>query len=195
MILSGLAATAAAPCIVSRPASAEAIRQDGGNYTQSWFLESFLELGSDLTEAAEKGKRFAIMWELNGCPYCRRVHLENFADAAIEKFIRERFEILQLNLQGSREVTDFDGEKITEKRMAGKYGIRYAPTLQFFPERADDLDKKQPMAREAARAEGYFEPQRFRRTFAFVAERAYQRQSLNDYLGTPAAAPTGSATQ
>ncbi len=124
---------AAAAIVAPRPAHAEAIRVDGGNYTQSWFLESFLELGNDLTEAAEKGKRFAIMWELNGCPYCRRVHTENFADSAIESFVRERFEILGLNLQGSREVTDFDGEKLTEKRLAGKYGIRYAPTFQFFP--------------------------------------------------------------
>ncbi|MBO0237235.1 thioredoxin family protein, partial [Vibrio parahaemolyticus] len=77
---------------------------------QPWFLESFLELASDLQEAAGQGKRFAILWELKGCPACKRAHLVNFSNPAIVAFVRERFEILQLNIIGAREVTDFDGE-------------------------------------------------------------------------------------
>lgn len=186
---------AGASAALIRPARAELVRLDSGNFTQSWFLESFLELASDVDEARQKGKRLAIMWDLNGCPYCKRIHTEGFAVPEIAQYVRERFEIIQLNLNGSREVTDFDGEKLTEKRFAGKYAVRYSPTFQFFPEITDGLAPKKPLVREAARAEGYFEPQRLRRVFAFVADKAYERQSLNDYLGTPAAPPTGSVTQ
>ena len=65
----------------ARPAFAEAILTDDGLYRQPWFLESFLELADDLEGAAANGKRFAIMWELRGCPYCRETHLVNFAQA------------------------------------------------------------------------------------------------------------------
>ena len=165
-----------------RRAVAEAILTDDGLYRQPWFLESFLELADDLEAAAEKNKRLAVMWELRGCPYCRETHLVNFAKPEIESFVRERFEILQLNIIGAREVTDFDGEKMSEKRLAEKYGIRFTPTFQFFPERAAGLAVRKPREREVARAQGYLLPGHFLAMFKFVSERAYEKESLRDYL-------------
>ena len=95
---------------------------EDGLYTQSWFLESFLELADDLTEAAGQEKRFAVMWELKGCPYCKETHFVNFARPDIQKYVRSKFNILQLNIIGSREVTDFDGSVMSEKKLARKYG-------------------------------------------------------------------------
>ena len=164
------------------PALAQAILTDDGLYRQPWFLESFLELAEDLDSAAEKGKRLAIMWELRGCPYCRQTHLVNFAKPEIEGFVRERFDILQLNIIGAREVTDFDGEKISEKRLAAKYGIRATPTFQFFPERAAGLAARKPREREVAREQGYLPPEHFLAMFKFVAERGYEKGNLRDYL-------------
>jgi thioredoxin-related protein len=164
------------------PALAQAVLTDDGLYRQPWFLESFLELADDLAAAAEKGKRLAIMWELRGCPYCRQTHLVNFAQPEIEGFVRERFDILQLNIIGAREVTDFDGEKISEKRLAEKYGVRATPTFQFFPERAAGLAARKPREREVAREQGYLPPEQFLAMFKFVAERGYENGSLRDYL-------------
>src|SRR5689334_3532016 len=123
-------------------AHAEAVLTEDGLYRQPWFIESFLELGDDLQGAAKAGKRFAIMWELRGCPYCRETHLVNFARPDIEAFVRGNFDILQLNIIGSRKVTDFDGSEISEKALAAKYGIRFTPTFQFFPESATGLAGK-----------------------------------------------------
>jgi thioredoxin-related protein len=178
LFLAGSAACAAAP----RAASAEAILTDDGLYRPPWFLESFLELPDDLAGASEKKKRFAVMWELRGCPYCKETHLVNFAKPEIENFIKERFEILQLNIIGSHEVLDFDGEKLSEKRMAEKYGVRFTPTIQFFPDSVAGLAEKKPRDREVTRAQGYLEPQHFLALFRFVAERAYEKGSLRDYL-------------
>jgi thioredoxin-related protein len=163
-------------------AHAEAMLTEDGYYSEPWFLESFLELGDDLAEAAKKNKRLAIMWELRGCPYCKETHLVNFARPEISNFIRARFEILQLNIIGSREVTDFDGEKLPEKQIARKYGVRFTPTFQFFPEILTGLGAKAPREREIARAQGYLEPKKFLAMFRFVAERAYEQRSFDGYL-------------
>src|SRR6185503_8776556 len=146
-----LAGSAAVGFVLPGGARAEAIMTEDGFYREPWFLESFLELADDLTTAAEKKKRLAIMWELRGCPYCKETHLVNFAKPEIASFIQQRFEILQLNIIGAREVTDFDGEKLSEKRLAQKYDVRYTPTFQFFPESTDGLAGKKPRDREVAR--------------------------------------------
>jgi thioredoxin-related protein len=122
------------------------------------------------------------MWELKGCPYCKKVHEINFADPAIESFIKGKFELLQLNLIGAREVTDFDGQRLPEKEFARKYGVRATPTFQFFPEKADGLAQKAPAAREVARWQGYMEPKPFLAMFRFVAERGYEKMGLMEYL-------------
>jgi len=166
----------------ARIARAEAVLTDEGIYRQPWFLDSFLELADDLAQTAEKKKRFAILWELRGCPYCRDTHLINFAKPEIETFVKERFEILQLNILGAREVTDFDGQKLPEKQFAAKYGVRFTPTFQFFPESADGLAGRKPADREVARVQGYLKPPDFLGMFRFVAERAYEKGSLRDYL-------------
>lgn len=165
-----------------RTASAQAVLTDDGLYREPWFLESFLELADDLEGAAGKSRRFAIVWELRGCPYCRETHLVNFAKPEIADFVKARFDILQLNIIGAREVVDFDGEKTTEKRLAEKYGVRFTPTFQFFPERSAGLAARKPREREVARAQGYLMPEHFLALFKFVSERAYEKGSLRDYL-------------
>jgi thioredoxin-related protein len=170
-----LAASMTGAVFVPNAARAAAVLTDDGLYTQPWFLESFLELADDLAGAAGKNKRFAIMWELRGCPFCKQTHLVNFARPEIENFIKDRFEILQLNIIGSREVTDFDGEKLSEKAFAQKYGVRSVPTFQFFPESVAGLAAKAPREREVARAQGYIDPQPFLDLFRFVSERDYDK--------------------
>src|ERR1051325_9895812 len=173
-----LAASSAAPRLRAEPVLAE-----DGLYRQPWFMDSFLELADDLLSAAKSGKRFAILWELRGCPYCRETHLVNFARPDIEEFIKTNFDILQLNILGSRKVTDFDSAEIPEKALAAKYGIRFTPTLQFFPEAAARLSAHPPDKREVARAAGYLRPDDFLAMFRYVREREYERRSFRDYEG------------
>jgi len=155
---------------------------EDGLHRQPWFLESFLELADDLSTAADAGKRFAIMWELKGCPYCKETHFVNFADAEINRFVRENFDVLQLNIIGSKRVTDFDGEVLSEKDLARKYGIRFTPTFQFFPESADGLADKAAGDREVTRAAGYLKPPHFLAMFRYVQEKAYEAESFRKYV-------------
>ena len=161
---------------------AEPLLTEDGLYRQPWFIESFLELGDDLQGAVKSGKRFAVMWELRGCPYCRETHLVNFARPDIGDYVKTNFDILQLNIIGSRKVTDFDGAEISEKALAAKYGIRFTPTLQFFPEDAQSLSGTPPEKREVARAAGYLRPDDFLAMFRYVREKEYERKSFRDYV-------------
>jgi thioredoxin-related protein len=176
------AAASGAALLGGLPARAEPILTDDGLYKEPWFLESFLELADDLESARQEGKRFVIMWGLKGCPYCKETHFVNFARQDISDYIKSNFEVLQLNIIGSRKVTDFDGTELAEKDLARKYGVRFTPTFQFFPERAGPLKDLAPAAREVARAPGYLRPDDFLALFRFVREKAYEKESFRDFL-------------
>jgi thioredoxin-related protein len=160
----------------------EPILSDDGLYREPWFIESFLEIGDDLDQAAKRGKRFALMWELKGCPYCRETHLVNFARPDIADFVRQNFDILQLNIIGSRKVTDFDGGELGEKQLAARYGVHFTPTIQFFSPSAAGLKDKEPGKREVARIAGYLRPDDFLAMFRYVREEAYETRTFRDFL-------------
>jgi len=167
--------------LAAGPARATAVMTDDGYYREDWFLESFLELADDRKSAVAAGRQLAVIWEQRGCPWCRKMHLVNFADTNIETYIRGHFDVLALNLHGSRIVTDFDGEQLGERQLAAKYGIRGTPIIQFFSDRGD-LAAKAPPDREVNRVPGYLPPKWFLTMFAFVGEHAYEHGSLRDYL-------------
>ena len=163
-------------------ARAQAILSEDGLHKQPWFVETFLELADDLEAARAAGKRFAVLWELRGCPYCREMHLVNFARPDIADYVRSNFDILQLNIVGSRKVTDFDGTQLGEKAFAGRYQVRFTPTIQFFPETLDGLAKLSPDKREVMRIPGYLKADDFLDVFRFVRERGYEKGTLRDFV-------------
>jgi thioredoxin-related protein len=179
MLVGAASFTAAA---MQRARAEGPILTDDGLYKEPWFLESFLDLADDLEGARKEGKRFAIMWELKGCPYCKETHFLNFAQPRIADYVKKNFEVLQLNIIGSRKVTDFDGVELSEKQLAAKYGVRFTPTFQFFGEGATSLKGLPPAKREVARAPGYMRPEDFLALFRYVREKAYETKSFLDYL-------------
>jgi len=153
-----------------------------GLYVQPWFLNSFLVLKEDLEEARAAGKRFAIIWEQKGCPYCKETHLVNLARPEINKYINENFAVLQLNLWGSRKVTDFDGQELEERALARKWGITFTPTIMFLEESAAKVGEQPGAKAEVARMPGYFKPFHFINMFQYVREKAYEKQHFQKYI-------------
>jgi thioredoxin-related protein len=156
------------------PSRAAAKLGEDGLYHHDWYLESFLDLADELAAATARGKRFAIMWGLKGCPACKRMHTVHLADPTIERYVRDNFEILHLNYIGARIVTDFDGRKLGEKALAESYGIRFTPSIQFFPENAASVGSAAGAAREVARMPGLPEPAEFLGMFRYVREKIYE---------------------
>ncbi|MFA7429405.1 MAG: thioredoxin family protein [Rhodospirillaceae bacterium] len=156
---------------------------DDGLHHQEWFVNSFMDLREDLAASTESGKRFAIIFEQNGCPYCRDMHTINLADPALNAWIRERFNILQINLWGDRDVTDFDGTTLPEKDLASRYAVNFTPTILFFPEDPAALDGKTGPQIEVARMPGYFRPFHFTAMFEYVWDKRYDKgQPFQRYI-------------
>lgn len=164
------------------PLAAKLMLGDDGLYHMDWYLESFLDLADDLGGSSAKGKRFAILWGLKGCPSCKRMHEVHMLDPNIEIYLRENFEILHLNYIGAREVTDFDGRKLGEKALAQAYGVGFTPTIQFFPETVDRMAGLKGQAREVARMGGLPEPGEFLAMFRYVREKGYETATFPDWL-------------
>jgi len=53
-------------------------------------------------------------------------------------WMRDTFkDVVQLNLHGDVEVTDFDGETLSEKAMARKWGVLFTPSMYFMPQEVE----------------------------------------------------------
>lgn len=160
----------------------EPVKTDTGLLAQPWYLQSFLELQNDLATAIEKGKRFAVVWAQKGCPYCERMHEQNYTIPAVADYVRKHFDVLQLNLHGERRVTDFDGEVLSENDLARKYGVTYTPTIQFFPADPAKAEGKPGHKAEIERVRGYMKPVPFLAVFKYVADKRYRELGLRAYL-------------
>lgn len=154
---------------------------DDGLHVQDWFLQSFLDIGEDLAEAQANGKGLVVVFEQSGCPYCREMHRVNLRDAAIVEQIRATFDVLQLDLRGSRAVTDTDGEELPERELARKWGVVFTPTLVFIPKDADPAGKPANTT-AAAVMPGYFKPFHFASMFDYVATGAWRDRHFQDFI-------------
>jgi thioredoxin-related protein len=56
----------------------------------------------------------------------------------VRDFIKTNYMMVQYNLHGDEEVIDLDGETLTEKTAARKWGVLFTPTIFFLPEDADE---------------------------------------------------------
>ena len=123
---------AVAAAMLAWPLAAAELGDDGLHKTP-WMRDTFKDLREDLEEARGEDKRLMLIFEQRGCIYCTKMHEEVFPTPEIANYIEENYFVVQLNLHGDIEVTDFDGETLSEKQMARKWGILFTPTLMFLP--------------------------------------------------------------
>lgn len=119
--------------VLAAPLAAAELGGDGLHKT-AWMRNTFKDMAEDLGEANSEGKRMLIMFEQRGCIYCTQMHEEVFPDPVITKYIEDNYFVVQMNLFGDEEVTDFDGTVLTEKNMASRWGVVFTPTMLFMPE-------------------------------------------------------------
>ena len=111
---------------------------DDGLHKQSWMRDTFKDLQEDLAEANAEGKRLVLFFEQRGCIYCAKMHKEVFSRENVSNYIDENYFVVQLNLHGNVDVTDFDGETLEERDIARKWGILFTPTIMFLPEEVEE---------------------------------------------------------
>jgi thioredoxin-related protein len=139
-----------------------------------WFKLSFLDLQEDLTEAVEHGKNGIIVYfGQKHCAYCAALMEVNFGkEEDIVRYTREHFDVMSIDIWGSREVIDMKGEEVTEGEFAEREEMSFTPSLIFY-------DKQ---GREALRLRGFYPPYTFRAALEYVVDGYYRKESLRDYL-------------
>lgn len=114
--------------------SAQAELNDDGLHIAPWLMETFRDLREDLGEATANGQRLAVIIEQRGCIYCDEMYEEVFVVPEIEQMLTDDFFVVRLNMYGGTEVTDFDGEIMSESQIVRRWRVLFTPTILFFPE-------------------------------------------------------------
>ena len=138
-----------------------------------WFKQSFFDLGDDLQEAIADGKQgIAVYFGQKRCAYCRMLMDVNFGLTDIVEYTQRHFDVIPLDIWGVTEVTDVQGETLSERDFALRERTNFTPSLIFY----------NAQGREVLRLRGYYPPYQFRAALEYVADGHYQRESFPEYL-------------
>lgn len=153
------------------PAGAVTMGEDG-LHKEPWFTITFRDIAEDIQAANAEGKRLAIIFEQRGCIYCKAMHEKLLSDPEVRDFIKDHFMVVQYNMFGDEEVTDLDGDVLTEKSAARKWGYVFTPTIVFLPDSVPE-GKTVPQA-AVATMPGAFGKWTFLNMFRWVNEKGYE---------------------
>lgn len=144
----------------------------------SWFTESFLDLKEDLEEARQAGKKGIIVYfGQSDCAYCEALLSVNFErEKDIVQYTREHFNVIPINIWGSKEVSDMQGRISTESEFAERNKAHFTPSLYFYLH-----DSEKPEI-PVLKLNGYYPPYTFKGVLEYVVDGYYGRESLKDYL-------------
>ncbi len=145
----------------------------------SWFKMSFLDMKDDLQDANAHGRGLMLFLHLTDCPYCARMLNENFREGANKEFIERHFDVVDIDIKGSRSVTWFDGRHYSEQDLAHILKVYATPTIIF-------LD---PEGKIALRLNGFRKRASFRQALEYVQQKAYRHESLADFTAQQKQSP------
>lgn len=160
-----------AACLVATQVHAAEVGDDG-LHKAPWMRDTFKDLSEDLEEATAEGKRLMVLIEQRGCIYCKKMHEEVFIVPEIEAFIQDNYFVVQINMFGDVEVTDFDGTTMAEKDIVKRWGALFTPMILFFPEEVGD--DQTAMQAAVANMPGAFGRSTTFNMLNWVVERGYE---------------------
>ncbi len=138
----------------------------------AWFKDSFLHLREDIAEAQKNGKRVLLMFTQDNCPYCSALVERNLSQREIESTLKEKFDVIAINIWGDREVVGLDGKPYTEKSYSASLKIQFTPSLLFLDESGDIV----------LRLNGYVPPARMQAALDWVSGRMEKKTPFRDFV-------------
>lgn len=145
---------------------------EDGLHKQDWFSITFKDVAEDIADANAADKRLVLVFEQRGCIYCAKMHETLLSDPEVAQYIKENFHVVQFNLFGDEEVTDMDGEALSEKLAARKWAVVFTPTMLFMPEQA--VEGVSAAEAAVAKMPGAFGKLTFLHLFQWVNEKGYE---------------------
>lgn len=149
----------------------EGMTNPGYHEKPDWFKLSFLDIREDINEAAAQDKRVMLYFYQDGCPYCAKLLRDNFGQKDIADKTRKNFDVIAINMWGDREVTDLQGNMLTEKQFASNLKVMFTPTLLMLDEQGN----------VALRINGYYAPDKFMAALDYVSQKKENQLSFREY--------------
>jgi len=129
-------------------------------------------LSEDNAEAVEVNKHLVVFFWQDFCGYCKNTIEKNLTQQSIRDVFDEHFDVVALNIWGSKEVYGLDGTATTEKEIARSLGVQFTPTIIFF-----NADGKPVL-----RLNGYVSPTDMQVALNYVQNKTYESQTIFEYL-------------
>jgi thioredoxin-related protein len=139
-----------------------------------FFDETFGNYQEELEVAKEDGKKGVfIFYHMEECPFCHRMRTTILQDPEVIKFYKSNFMTIMHDIEGSHQITDFDGFEETAQNIAEKrYRVRATPVMMIFDTNGT------PVVR-------YTGPTRTKQEFMwlgeYVVDGSYKKQSFTAY--------------
>jgi thioredoxin-related protein len=138
-----------------------------------WFKLSFLDLRDDLAEVRKEHKSgLVVYFGQKYCAYCRQFLEKDLAREDIRRYMIERFDVIGIDIHGSKDVTDLQGVTLNESQYATREKTNFTPSVVFYA----------PDGKEALRLRGYYPPYRFRAALEYVADGHYRDETFREWL-------------
>jgi len=110
------------------------------DYAQ-FFDESLNDMQEESeTAMEEKKKGILLMFEMDECPFCKRMKKTVLNRVEVQDYFKENFRILSVDIEGDLELTDFKGNDTTQKDFSLKqFRVRATPVFQFLDLKGEPL--------------------------------------------------------
>ncbi len=137
-----------------------------------WFKVSFLEINEDIADARTAGKKGILLYfGQKRCPYCKLFLDNNYSQKDIVSYTQKYFDVVAINVRGTKSVVNMAGKSMTEKQFAISEKANLTPTLLFI-----DVTGKRVL-----KLIGYQAPKRYRAAMTFVVEGHFKTTTFRKY--------------
>lgn len=137
-----------------------------------WFKVSFLDLSEDNAEAVESNRHLVVFFWQDFCGYCKNTIEKNLTQQSIRDVFDAHFDVVALNIWGSKEVYGLDGAVTTEKEIARSLDVQFTPTIIFFNADGEPV----------LRLNGYVSPADMQVALNYVQTKTYESQTIFESL-------------
>jgi thioredoxin-related protein len=101
---------------------------------EHFFDQTFGDFPEELVRAREEGKQgILLFFEMDECPFCHRMKQTVLNQPRVQAYFREHFLSFVVDVGGDVEVTDFNGDTMSQKDFAFRVNrVRATPVFQFY---------------------------------------------------------------
>ncbi|MFO8156057.1 MAG: thioredoxin family protein [Pseudomonadota bacterium] len=151
-----------------------------------FFNETWNEFDQELEKARAEGKNGVFMFfEMDACPFCDWMKEEVLSRSDVQEYYRENFLNFTVDIEGSIDITTFDGEMMSQREFATDvHRVRATPVMIYFDLEGDAVH------RYTGRTSGAEE---FIRMGEFIASGAHEEMDFENYQRQKNDADNGSS--